>query len=358
MILTLDKLFNDNLIISSVIDRVQQTERDRVYWQRYLDFEQTPNRLFKQYIGTVTGVTAGSVIDRNSKKPLRKRRNLGTGVGEVASLGDSYQMDNDRLDMIKVMIDKFNNAGANQGAVMTEIIDYIADDIRQCTLAPHKRMDLVVGALRSTGSASVQTSSNNPNGVSLIDITLPFIAKNPTSGDKTNFLTYLQNTVNELKTSVGTFAYMEMNQATFNKRLSGTAEFQNMYKMILGRSEVAVAGGIVTQAMANELVTAIGLPPIRIVEEYVANTDGTASKTFADERISLLPTEKLGKMMWHQPYESSDPIPGKVYTALSGGHFISTQRTEEGRFIEYGAEWMPNFTAPNKICIINTSSMG
>lgn len=60
MILTLEKLFNSPLIIKAVIDRVMQTTLDTIVWKRYLDFEETKSRLFKTYLGTVTGVVMGS----------------------------------------------------------------------------------------------------------------------------------------------------------------------------------------------------------------------------------------------------------------------------------------------------------
>ena len=101
MKLTLDILFNDPNVFKAVIDRTIATQQDVIFWQRYLDFEETKSRVFKTYLGTVTGVTAGSIIDRNSNKPLRERKSLGSGYGEVAYLGDRYQMDNDRLDTLK-----------------------------------------------------------------------------------------------------------------------------------------------------------------------------------------------------------------------------------------------------------------
>ena len=156
MKLTLEILFNDPNVVKAVIDRTTALQEDEIFWKRYLDFEETKSRIFKAYLGTVTGVTAGSIIDRNSNKPLRERKSLGSGYGEVAYLGDRYQMDNDRLDMIKSLIDKFNSARTSeQAAAMNAIINYIYDDIRQLRLAPHKRMDLVVGDLRSDGRASV-----------------------------------------------------------------------------------------------------------------------------------------------------------------------------------------------------------
>ena len=258
------------------------------------------------------------------------------------------------MDTIKILIDKFNAAGAGQSAVLTEIINFLSDDIRQATLAPHKRMDYVVGQLRSTGKASVKLA-DNPQGIELIDITLPVIEKTPTTEEKAKLVSYLQALVQQLRPTVGVFTVMEMNQATFNTRIAQSAEFQSMYKMIMGGSEFAMAGGLMTTQMANQFLVGLGLPAIRIVEEYVVKEDGTTVNCFADDRIALLRQEKIGKMMWHTPYEITDPVPNKVYTGLSGGHFISTLRTDEGRFTEYMAEWMPNISEPNKIVIVKLS---
>lgn len=357
MILTLNKLFNDASIVSAIIDRVNQTKSDTVYWKKYLDFEQTTSRLFKTYLGTVTGVTMGSIIDRNSNKPLRERKTLGSGVGEVAYLGNSFQLDNDRLDTINELIKKYNSKGSNSASVLNQIIDFLADDVRQATLAPHKRMDYVLGQLRSTGTASVKVA-DNPDGIELLDIELPVQKFTAQTGDKDTLINFIKDKVEGLTASVGSFTTMEMTRKTFNKRIVNTTAFQNAYKMILGSSEIAVNGGLITDGMANQLLTGIGLPAIRLVEEYVVKEDGTTVNSFADDKISLLPSEKLGKMMWHTPYEITDPIPNKVYTRLEGGHYISTQRTEEGRFLEYGAEWMPNIANPNKIAIIDTEQLG
>lgn len=349
MVLTLELLFNDASVIKAVIDRVMQTRLDTIYWKRYLDFEQTISRTFKTYLGTVTGVTAGSVIDRNSNKPIRQRRSLGSGIGEVAYLGDKYQIDNDRLDTLRSLIDKYNQAKTGeQVSALNNIINYIVDDLRQVLLAPHKRMDLVVGSLRSTGKAEVKLADNK-EGIELIDIELPFVFKTPLVGDKANFITYLKKEIEALKASVGLFSIIEMSRSTFNNYIVGSGEFGTNYKMLFGGAELAASGGLITDAMVNQVFTGIGLPPIRIVEEFVAMSDGSVKQIFADKRVTLLQADKIGKMMWHEPYEATDPVPGKTYTRSEGGMYISQSRTDEGRFMEYGAEWIPNISAPNKI---------
>lgn len=356
MVLTLDKLFNEPEIINAIVDRATQTEKDEIFWQRHLSFEETASRTFKSYIGTVSAVKMGSVIDRNSRKPLRERQSLGSGFGEVAILGNSFQLDIDRLDLLNEMIKRYNARGANQATAMDEIVNFIVDDIRQATLAPHKRMDYVVGQLRSTGKAQVKFGDNK-EGIELIDIEIPVNKKTATSGADNKIVSYLRGITEELRPKVGRFAVMEMSRKTFNDKMLKSTEFKDMYKMVLGTAELAVSGGLLTDAMASTLFTGIGLPPIRIVEEFVQKEDGTTVNAFADDKIALLPAGELGKMRWHTPYEITDPVPNKVYTPLAGGHFISTQRTDEGRFIEYMAEWMPDIRVPQQMAIIDVSAV-
>lgn len=357
MAITLDTLFKDVNIISVVIDRVMQSKLDTIYWQRYLTFEETKARVFKQYAGIVTGVTAGSVIGKNSNKPLRERSTLGSGYGEVAFLGDRYQLDNDRLDFLAELINKYNAAGsADQKRIANEIVDYIFDDYRQIVLAPHKRMDMVVGDLVSTGKASVKLA-DNPRGIELIDIELPVKKITPGVADKANFLTYLKAELAKLKESIGKFVTMEMSLATFTNAILASNEFKDTYKMILGSAHFDTAAGLLNDTMANQVLTAVGLPNIRLVEDYVQLEDGTTKEVFADKRIALFQSDKVGKMMWHQPYESTDPVPNKTYSKLSGGQWISSERDKEGRYLEYGCEWIPNIVNPQKHVIMDLDTM-
>ena len=357
MYLTINTLLNDPMIMKAVIDRVQAQKLDEIYWKKHLDFEETKSRTFKTFLGTVTGVTAGTFIDRNANKPIRERKSLGSGYGEVAYLGDRYQMDNDRLDMLQSLIDKFNVANtANQAAVMNEIIAYITDDMRQVMLAPHKSMDIMEGALRSTGKASVKVA-DNPQGIELVDIELPFHVETPQTSDKDHFVKYLMELVVKLRTKFGRFTSMEMNRSTFIKAFVGSKDFGEYYKQTFGQKEVQLSAGLMSSEMATTIFQGLGLPAIVINEDMVQNADGTFQDVFADKRISLFTSAKQGKMRWHAPHETTDPIPGKTYNRLEGGMYISNVRTDEGRFMEYGCEWIPEFTAPDKIVNLDLSTM-
>lgn len=357
MFLTFETLFNDPNVVKAVIDRVQAQKLDTIFWKKHLDFEETKSRVFKTYLGTVTGVTAGSVIDRNSNKPLRERKSLGSGYGEVAYLGDRYQMDNDRLDMLQELINKFNAAKTtDQVSAMNDIIAYITDDMRQVLLAPHKRMDLVVGDLRSDGKASVKVD-DNPQGIEMLDTELPVNRITPKVADKDHFIQYLMNLVVSLRTKFGNFNAMEMSRSTFIKNIVNSADFGDFYKQSFNQKEVQIAAGLMSSEMASTIFQGLGLPSIVINEDMVELADGSYKQVFQDNRISLFTAPKQGKMRWHTPYEITDPIPGKTYTRSEGGMYISNVRTEEGRFMEYGCEWIPEITAPNKMTIIDLDTM-
>lgn len=358
--LTIEKLFNDSNIISAIIDRVNQMKLDTVYWKQYLDFRRTTTRVFKDYIGTVTGVQAGSINSRYGEKPIRERRNMGSGYGEIAYLGDRYQMSIDRLSELQDLIDKFNVAKtAEQNIALNEIINFIYDDFRQVLLAAHKRMDLVVGSLLMTGSATVKNKDNrvDPNTPDTLDIDLPFKFITPETSAKTKFVTYLLEQLNTLKVDYGTFQKMIMTRSTFVNSIVGSSEFGDKYKQVLESRQVYLSTGLMSSELASEIFRGVGLPPIEIKEDYVMDQTGKNQAVYADGRITLLPSDKVGWMRHHTPYESTDPIPDRTYTKVEGDMLISQSRDSNGRYLEYTAEWIPQISNPTKIVNFDLSVM-
>lgn len=360
MMLTIETLFNDANILSAIIRRVTQTRKDAIYWIQYLDFRRTTTRVFKDYIGSVTGVMAGSINSRYGEKPIRERRNIGYGYCEIAYLGDRYQISIDRLSDLQDLIDKYNAAKTtDQNTALNEIVNFIYDDFRQVMLAAHKRMDLVVGSLLMEGKATVKNKDNRDdvNTPDVLEIELPFKFITPVADVKTKFITYLQEQVNTLKADYGTFSKMIMTRATFIKNIVGSSEFGDKYKQVLGSNQMYLSTGLLNSALASEVFTGIGLPAIEIKEDYVKDQTGKNQAVYADERITLLPQDKIGYMRFHTPYEATDPVPGRTYTQADGNMLISQVRDNNGRYLEYTAEWIPQISNPTEIVNFDLSTM-
>ena len=321
MMLTIYTLFNDPNIVNAVIQRVLQTRKDTIYWQQYLDFRRTTTRVFKDYIGQVTGVMAGSINSRYGEKPIRERRNIGSGYGEIAYLGDRYQISIDRLSELQDLVDKFNAAKtADQVAAMQDIVNFIYDDYRQV-------------------------------------LELPFKFITPEAGAKTNFITYLQQQINELKAVYGTFPKMIMSRGTFVKNIIGSSEFGDKFKMQLTGNEMYMSTGLITSQLASSVFTGIGLPAIEIKEDYVLDQSGKNVQIYANDRITLLPQDKIGYMRFHTPYEAVDGVPGRNYSQADGDMLISGYKDGNGRYLEYTAEWIPQIESPNLIVNFDLTTM-
>jgi hypothetical protein len=189
--------------------------------------------------------------------------------------------------------------------------------MRQVLLAPHKRMDLVVGDLRSNGKASVKVD-DNPQGIQMLDMELPVNRIAPEVADKEHFIQYLMNLVVSLRTKFGNFNTMEMSRSTFIKNIVNSADFGDFYKQSFNQKEVQLAAGLMSSEMASTIFQGLGLPSIVINEDMVELSDGSYKQVFQDNRISLFTAPKQGKMRWHTPYEITDPIPGKTYTRSEG----------------------------------------
>lgn len=348
-------LFNDPNIVKATINRVNQAHLDTIYWQQYLTFRRTTTRLFKDYIGKITGVMAGSINSRFGEKNIRERKEMGQGYGEVAYLGDAYQMSVDRLSEIQDLIDKFNEAKSDdQKLVLNEILSFIQDDYRQVLLAAHKRMDIVVGQLLMTGKASVKNKDNrtDANTPDVLEMSLPFKFVTPENSDvvvdsKLKFITYLQKTLNALAPDYGKFSKMLISRASFVKYIVGSSEFGDNFKNILGSNEMYLNSGLITSPLASQVFVGLGMPAIEIKEDYVKDQNGKNVQVYADDHIQLLNSDQCGYMRFHTPYEMGDPVPGRNYTPADGDMVISNYRDKEGRYMEYAAEWIPQISDPD-----------
>ena len=367
MTLTIQSLFSEPAIVGAVINRVLQTRKDTIYWKQYLDFRRTTTRVFKDYIGSVRGVTAGSINSRFGEKPIRERQNMGSGVGEVAYLGDRYQMPVDRLSELQDLIDKFNAANAaGQMSALNDIIAFIYDDYRQAMLAANKRMDLVVGSLLMTGKAIVRNkdkAQSEQGATEFLNIELPMNAielqdSDVIDGTKKKMVTYLMNKLNEIAPDFGKYAKMIMSRGTFVKHIIGSSEFGEMFKMQLGSNQMYLSTGLVTSALASDLFTGIGLPAIEIKDDYVKEQNGKNVQVYADGHITLLPQDKIGYMRYHTPYEKTDPVPGMNYTPTGDGDMlVAANRDHNGRYLEYTAEWIPQIADPTTITTLDLTKL-
>jgi hypothetical protein len=351
---TVQSLFTDPAILQLLIDRALQAQLEPVFWTRYLTFKETATSTFEEYLSSYTGVTGASFIDEFAEKPLRERREAGKFLGRVGALGNKYQIDNGRLATLQELFNFYNSKGGNNARVVERIISFLDDDYRQLLYAPHKSMDYIVGALRSKGEVLVQGKSGLPQR---FKIPVHIVQGPNGGGDLANIITWLKNLCASMIPVVGKYVVMEMTSTTFTKYIASSPEFKETVKVVLGGGDsFKVATGLMPVSTGNELFSYLGLPTIRIIDEYIQLPDGTVVNTFADDRITLMQKDNLGNMLCHTPYERTNPVPGYTYQDIEGNGFICTWRSREGQFMENHVEWYPVFSFPDKITIVDLTN--
>lgn len=348
---TIDNILGTPQIVSAVIDRIMVTNDNDKFWIKFLTFEQTKERIFRSLYGTKTMARMGSVVEKNAQAPLRGRKGLGQATLEVIPMKDRMQMDNERLDILRDMIERLN--ANNSADSVNDVVNFLSEDLNELIFAPHKRMDKIIGDLLSKGVSTIDIS-NNPNGVSTIDMELPILSSQTSSSNKGKMMQYLIGLLAEYEHL--SFGKILMNQNTFFNRFATSDEFVGTVKKTIGSNQITPSG-VASLEGINAIFSSFGLPTIELVNYVVSDVNGAKSKVFADDRMTFIPNGQLGKMRYHIPYELTDKVPGKVYTEREGGMFVSTQRTDEGRFIEYCAEWVPEIRVPKSILNVQLSGL-
>ncbi len=350
MILTIETLFNEPRIINAIIDRTQQTRQDAVHWRRYLTPHESMGTTFATYLGTTSQVVVGTMIDPHSNKPLRKRGGVQKGVGSMGTFGDRFQMDNARMDLLLELIKKYN--ATPSASALDAIVDFLTDDYREVMLAPMKAIDKMLGDARSRGVYNVNLGDGTSDQVKL-----PIEKIIATGADLGSFVSWYRELLETQSDKGKNFIAAQMTAKTFQSKVVKSKEFIDTFTLKFGAMDIRPAS-IVTLEMANQLLAASGIEtPIEIVNERVTLADGSTYKSFADDAICLLPQYNLGMLEYYKSIEWTDRVPGKVYTEAEGGAvLISSQRTDEGRFLEYQMNAAPNLALPHKMTIVDVSA--
>lgn len=352
MNLTIETLLSDPRIVTAIIDRTFQAEKDKINWPRYLKAHDAKGETFATYFGTVASVAAGSMTDRYGRKKLRARRNIGSGVGTVGSFGDAFQMDNKTLDDVLLLINKYNETKNNK--FITEIVDFLIDDFRDVVMAPMIAIDKLIGEARSRGVYHIDI-----NGKDGEDIALPVRKVIASSEDLGSCVSWFRKLLKSHKDQFGNaYSLMQMTRNTFDEKIASSSEFVNAFSLKFGNIGINPMN-IITPELATTYFKGAGIKlDIEIVDESMTLANGSQYEAFADNAICLLPnTGLLGTLEYYKSNNWFDPVPGKKYTeAHNGAVLISSSRTDEGRFLEYEMNAAPNLSAPQKIAVLDVSA--
>lgn len=354
MYLTIDALFQEPAIINAIIDRTLQTSSTSITHTRYLKYHDCKGMTFKTYIGTVSRVRVGSMIDQYAPKPTLTRPEMGTGVGELGTFGDQFQMNSQNLDDILLLIDKYNQKGSDQASVLNEIVEFLIPDMETVLYAPMLALDKLMGDARSKGIYEV-----NVGGAEAKEITLPVRAETASTADINSIVSYLDTLSRNHRNLYGnTYTVMQMNSTTFRNKFMKSAELQGIFSTEIGKVTSSPTPLVPVSAINDMLQDARFNFAIDIDDQYLELSDGSVVPAFADNKIALLPSLALGNLEYNKDSDWRDKAKSVDYTeAHNGGSvLIGSERTKNGRFLDYKMNAAPNILQPQKMAIIDVSA--
>ncbi len=331
--------------------------------QEVEDTEYSSTKNFSTYTAAYGAAMVASIIDKNAEKPISQMDAIGQITGSIARMGDRFQLDNDRLEKLLQMEDRFRNRSANFTETRRleeymKIVKFLFDPYERAAIAPHKRIDSLLFEAISNGTMTVNLA-NNPQGIQLptaLDLGIKKFGTKGTIWNQANIATMtpiqdLQAVVNAQKAAGRLVTKFRMTQNTFNT-LTASNQFNTSVKLTLGQLEVDPVG-LLSLDKVNLYITGLGLPPIQIEEKYVMQRDGTVVNMFQDNRVVAQSAPKVSKVVVSDSVELRLPIPNKVYTTYED-NLISQYRTEQGRFIDYEMWALPVLHGADNLAIFNT----
>lgn len=319
-----------------------------------------PTLSYSTIIGRSRIEAAASIVDRDSKTPLRSRQGLDKLTGEVPAIKEMFKMkESDWRDYLTIQA-----LSTTEEAKKSQILSLIWNDVEKVGNAAHKRLDYMCLEAISTGFITV-TATNNPDGVVTDNIDLLMASTNfktvTVSWDgavnATKPITDIKAVVDAAENAGKSFAKMLMTKSRFLK-LAASDEARNLVSGTLrinSKDQVAP-----TLDQVNDYLSKALLPIIELVNEVIGiEKDGviTTVKPFKDENVSFIPDGKLGVINNALAIEELKPVENVSYGRFRNALISKWSENEPfGEFTKVEFNAFPGVEAIDGIFILQTTT--
>lgn len=319
-----------------MIDRSQ--DRFAPTWfQRYFGWAPPQMSLtYTSVIGASRIEAAASVVNRDSKTPMRSRGELSKLSGSIPAIKEMFQMTEDDYRDFLVM----QEMPIPDTTRRDQMLDLIYNDVLKVGNAVMKRLDYITLEGISTGQVTL-TTLNNPDGLTLtqpLDLLMPAANKKQaaitwaTAATATP-ITDIQNVVKTATDLGRSVTKVLMSNVLFLKFIKTKEVIDTMQAYFYGPKPGSGINpvAITTLQRINEFLQATGLPVIEIVDEVIGvEKDGiiTPTRPFNENNAVFVPGGQLGTIKNAIAIEAVKPVSGVSYATYQNA-LISKWSTNE-----------------------------
>lgn len=291
---------------------------------------------FTSVIGASRIEAAASVVDRNSKTPLRSRAALSKLSGAIPAIKEMFAMTEDDYRDYIVM----QRMPLSDEARLNQILDLIFNDVLKVSNAANKRVDYMVLEGLSTGQITI-TADNNPDGIiekTAIDLLMPddnkidsavTWATNSTATPITDIETVVTTATNAGRA----VANILMSPTLFSKFRKAKEVIDTMSAFLYGPKPGSGLNpvAITTLDRINQFLSENSFPTIELVDQVIGiEKDGkiTPSRPWSDNNAVFVPAGQLGTIKNAWAIEEMQRVE-KLSYALNGRTLISKWQENE-----------------------------
>lgn len=348
------------------VNENMKTSTYKIGWDGEMSVEYEASASYQAAVADYAAAMLGTVIDINSGKPKHGMPSIGELTGTLATMGDEWQIDNDRLRKYYYMEQRLRDKAPSMTkeqyqAQFATIVKFLFNPFELASIAPHRRIWAMYLEGLSDGQVTVSKTNNAlgtiwsaplANGISKKLLRATDVVWSTATLATMDVLAVLQYAEDTADAAGKTVLKHRVSKATASLICQCT-QLKNLIGMNLGKLKTNTTPSLSLETV-NLYLVGIGLAPIEVVNEKGILSDGTAVSFFKDGRLVSQCAERVAVLKVCDALESIDPHPNKVYTTFND-NLVSQWRKEEGRFVGYEMSAYPVFTGKNDVFILDVT---
>lgn len=322
-----------------------------------------PTLTYATMIGRNRIEAAASIVNRDSKTPLRSRQGLERYNGEIPAIKESWKMtESDYRDFLTLQ-----SMSLDDTIKRNQALDLMFGDVIKAGTSVHKRLDIMAMEAISTGSISL-TTLNNPDGTILdtaVDLLMPAAQKTSVTAPNKWSIPAVANPIIDIQVVLTaamakgvTIGKIIMSEALWYKFINTQKVIDTMATFFYGPKFSGSPLAATTIDNVNTFMASNGWPMIEINREVVGiEKDGVIAtiKPFNQGNVSFVPVGTLGTIKNAIAIEQIRPV-DKVNYGFYKGAVISKWSENEpfGEWTKAEFNAVPSFESIDS-CFILTA---
>ncbi len=358
--MTLLEKLSEPKVFDTFIQENMKTSTFKSVSKPEMDIEYEPGKAYSAYVAEYKAAMAGSIVDKNGKKPIHDLPTADQLTGTIARIADKWQMDNEKLDHYFYLEQRYQSrvkdyTDEQKIAEYKKLVKYLFNPYEIAVIAPWKRTDISYFEGLFNGYQDVTLDNNSKSGVRYqFDLGIKKFAAKVAAWGESNATPVedIQQVVDYAESKGKNILRVRMSRSTFFK-MCKASQFQSQFTLKLGKSNILPASLVPVEAV-NEYLESVQLPKIEIeTPKPVLLPNGSSINLIPNDRVVFMFAEKVAVLKVAESVEKIDKLPNKVYSTYDE-NLVGALRTEEGRFIDYEMWATPVFVGKEDYAILKT----